>query len=101
MDQQLKAFSTLAGELPSSVPSDYMAVYQPSVLHSTTSDVIVCPPYASDKHLLIAQAKILIQGKTHESKNIRSIDLATNLWDGNQESVCLFVPSGSYPAIDE
>lgn len=63
MDQQLKAFSTLAGELPSSVPSDYIAVYQPSVLHSTTSDVIVCPPYVSDKQLLYAQAKILIQGK--------------------------------------
>lgn len=101
MDQQLKAFSTLTEELPSSLPSNYMAVYQLSVLHSIRSNVILCSLYMSGKHLLYAQAKILIQEKNHESKNIRSIDLAINLWDGNQESVCLFVPLGSYPDTDK
>lgn len=63
MDQPLKAFSTLAEELPSSVPSNYMAVYQLSVFHSIRSNVILCSPYMSVKHLLYTQARILIQEK--------------------------------------
>lgn len=87
MDQQLKAFSTRAEELPSSVPSNHMAVYQTCVLHSTRSDVILCPPYVSGKYLLYTQAKYSYKKKKHESKNIRYIDVATKLWDDNQEIV--------------